>query len=128
AITGIAFALLAFTALGVAVAAPPQVSKPVPSNAAVAGSAAATESPSIGSSVPTLARRFFGRDLRKPRLPRHRSERPTSFSAENESITALAVTAIVTEDIHRPFWAEVLCVSPLSGHPLELLRPPSRCI
>ena len=35
------------------------------------------------------------------------------------------VLAILSEDLHRPFLAEIVTASPLSGHPLELLRPPS---
>jgi hypothetical protein len=84
-----------------------------------------TESSWTGARVPNLAQRFFGRDLRKPRLPRHRSERPSTFSAENESLTVATVIAILSEDLHRPFLAEIVTASPLSGHPLELLRPPS---
>jgi hypothetical protein len=120
-----AFAIIAFAAFGVAAAQPRQLSQPVPSNPSAAGSAPKAESASIGAAAPSLAMRFFGRDLRKPRLPRHRSERPSTFSAENESLTVATVIAILSEDLHRPFLAEIVTASPLSGHPHELLRPPS---
>jgi hypothetical protein len=120
-----AFALGALAAFGATVAAPQQVSQPVPLNPSAAGSAPKAESGSIGVAAPSLAKRFFGRDLRKPRLPRHRSERPSKFSAENESLTVATVLAILSEDLHRPFLAEIVTASPLSGNPLELLRPPS---
>jgi hypothetical protein len=128
AIVGMAFAFVVLAACGVTVAAPQQVSQPVPLNPSAAGSAPKAESGSIGVAAPSLAKRFFGRDLRKPRLPRHRSERPSTFSAENESLTVATVVAILSEDLHRPFLAEIVTASPLSGHPLQLLRPPSACI
>ena len=120
-----AFALVALAAFGVTVAAPQQVAQPDRSNPSAAELAANVESGSIGAAVPSLAQRFFGRDLREPRRPRHRSERPSTFSAENESLTVATVIAILSEDLHRPFLAEIVTASPLSGHPLQLLRPPS---
>ena len=72
-----------------------------------------------------LTHKKFAHDLRQPRAPRHRSERPSSFSAEHESLAAATVHFITHDDIHRPFVADVVFSSPLSGHPLAL---PSRAL
>jgi hypothetical protein len=69
--------------------------------------------------------RRFHHNLCQPRAPRHRSERPTSFSVENLAITEAAIDAIVHDDSRRSALVTASVLSPLCGHPLELLRPPS---
>jgi hypothetical protein len=73
-----------------------------------------------------LAVRRFPHDKRQPRPPRHRGERASSYTAELE-LTASMIDSITHDQIHRPFLAEFVLASPLSGHPLELLRPPAFC-
>jgi len=76
--------------------------------------------------VPSIAMRTFQHDVRRPRAPRVRGERPTSGVAEVEVITALVVLFLMQDDTESsPFEFFGREVSPISGHPLELLRPPS---
>jgi hypothetical protein len=65
------------------------------------------------------------RNLQLPRAPRHRSERPTSGSIDAEALAAVAVFTILAADTRPSFVGELLTGSPLAGHPLSLLRPPS---
>ena len=65
------------------------------------------------------------RNLRLPRAPRHRSDRPTSGAADAEAITAAEVFDALGADTHHPFVADTTRACPVSGHPLSLLRPPS---
>jgi hypothetical protein len=73
-----------------------------------------------------LAARRFSHDKRQPRPPRHRSERASSYAAELE-LAAAVIDSITHDDLHRPLLADTSLANPLSGHPLELLRPPSVC-
>lgn len=82
-----------------------------------------TTGPEIAAAPEILAVRRFHHDKRQPRPPRHRSERASSFSAEQDLIAA-KLYSITHDDMHRAF-VVALTFSPLSGHPLELLRPPS---
>ena len=95
---------------------------------AAAGSSAKSlaASPSVGSAIEILAVRKFPHDKRQPRPPRHRSERASSFADEHD-LTAAVIHSITHDDAHRPLVAESTSANPLSGHPLELLRPPSVC-
>jgi hypothetical protein len=96
------------------------------------GKAAATlnHSPHFGAVVcepaQVLAVRRFPHDKRQPRPPRHRSERASSYTAELE-LTASLIDSITHDQIHRPLLSAFVLASPLSGHPLELLRPPAVC-
>ncbi len=82
--------------------------------------------PILHEPAEVLAVRRFPHDKRQPRPPRHRSERASSYTSELE-LTASLIDSITHDDLHRPFLAEHVLASPLSGHPLELLRPPSVC-
>lgn len=82
--------------------------------------------PSISSAAEILAVRKFHHDKRQPRPPRHRSERASSFAA-GVDLTAAVIHSITHDDSHRPLVAESTSANPLSGHPLEVLRPPSVC-
>lgn len=73
-----------------------------------------------------LAVRRFPHNKRQPRPPRHRSERASSYTSELE-LAASVIDSITHDDLHRPLLAESVLASPLSGHPLELLRPPCVC-
>lgn len=73
-----------------------------------------------------LAVRRFPHNKRQPRPPRHRSDRASSYTSELE-LAASVIDSITHDDLHRPLLAELVLASPLSGHPLELLRPPSVC-
>lgn len=64
-------------------------------------------------------------NLRMPRAPRHRSERPTSGLTDAEAVTAASVLKNLVQDVHRPFVIDSASAFPLAGHPLSLLRPPS---
>jgi hypothetical protein len=68
----------------------------------------------------------FPHDKRQPRPPRHRSERAGSYAAELE-LAAVVIDSITHDDAHGPVLADTALATPLSGHPLELLRPPSVC-
>jgi hypothetical protein len=71
-----------------------------------------------------LAVRRFHHDVRQPRAPRLRSERPTSFATEHD-FTAEALDSIIHDDAHQQIHADGPPVGPLAGHPLDLLRPPA---
>ena len=72
--------------------------------------------------------RRFHHDLRQPRRPRHRSERPTSLSVGDLFDSKAVIDAIVQDDAPRSLLALAVVMSPLSGHPLEVLRPPSAAV
>ncbi len=82
--------------------------------------------PVVCEPTKVLAVRRFPHDKRQPRPPRHRSERASSYTAELE-LTASLIDSITNDDVRRPFLAECVLASPLSGHPLDLLRPPAVC-
>jgi len=64
-------------------------------------------------------------NLRLPRPPRHRGERPTTGVEEVEVTTAARLLAALREASSCPFVEAAVDASPLAGHPLSLLRPPS---
>lgn len=64
-------------------------------------------------------------NLRLPRPPRHRCERPTTGVEEVEVTTAARLIASLREQLHRALVETAVDASPLAGHPLALLRPPS---
>jgi len=82
--------------------------------------------PVVCEPTKVLAVRRFPHDKRQPRPPRHRSDRASSYTAELE-LAASLINSITHDDLRRPFRAEHVLASPLSGHPLELLRPPAVC-
>lgn len=80
--------------------------------------------PEIAPPAAILAVRRFPHDKRQPRPPRQRGERASSYVSDLEH-TASLIDSIIHADLYRPLLAGLPTVSPLSGHPLELLRPPS---
>jgi hypothetical protein len=86
----------------------------------------ATFGPILCEPAQVLAVRRFPHNKRQPRPPRHRSERASSYTSELE-LAASVIESITHDDLHRPLLAESVSASPLAGHPLELLRPPSVC-
>lgn len=82
--------------------------------------------PIVREPADVLAVRRFPHDKRQPRRPRHRSERASSYVADLK-LAASVIDSITHDDLHRPLLAALVLASPLSGHPLELLRPPSVC-
>lgn len=122
-IRSIAFlgAVCACAAAGVIVKAEEEISAPRPATASSVIDETASE---IAAAPESLASRRFHHDKRQPRPPRHRSERASSFSFDQD--LASAVTSLITnDDTYRRFCVECASVNLLSGHPLELLRPPS---
>lgn len=86
----------------------------------------------IAPALETLAVRHFPHDKRQPRPPRHRGRTAGSFGSQHsleEQDPAAAVADVLTEDDshHRQYRPDVAIPSPLAGHPLEMLRPPSVC-
>ena len=69
--------------------------------------------------------RTLPKNLQLPRAPRHRSERPSSATADAEAVTLRSFLGLLRDDIHRAFIPDGYLAHPLSGHPSELLRPPS---
>lgn len=68
----------------------------------------------------------FVNDLRRPRPPRHRSERPVSgVDGVQAIVNAAMLKMILMVDVHRPFIVDAIDCRPLSGHYRSLLRPPS---
>lgn len=65
------------------------------------------------------------RNLQLPRVPRHRSERPTSGSIDAEALAVTKLIAFVDDESCHSFVGDSLNGCPLAGHPLSLLRPPS---
>jgi hypothetical protein len=82
--------------------------------------------PILREPAEVLAVRRFPHDKRRPRPPRHRGERASSYTSDLE-LAASVIDSITHDDLHRPLLAAFVLASPLSGHPLELLRPPSVC-
>ena len=80
----------------------------------------------ISEAHEVLAVRRFPHDKRQPRPPRHRSERASSYSSDLEH-AASVIESIIHGALHRPLRFTAIALHPLSGHPLELLRPPSLC-
>lgn len=64
-------------------------------------------------------------DLRLPRAPRHRSDKPSSGAVEADGINGTAVMPVLDAESHRGFVVVAVRACPLAGHPLALLRPPS---
>lgn len=64
-------------------------------------------------------------NLQSPRVPRHRSDKPSSGAADGEGITGSSILAPLEADTHRPLVIAPSPRCPLDGHPLSLLRPPS---
>lgn len=81
--------------------------------------------PAWEAASPARAWSVAGRDLRLPRAPRHRSERPSSSSLDGEAL--VQETGIVPNDGGRRVFLNGHSPGgrPLPGHPLSLLRPPS---
>jgi hypothetical protein len=70
--------------------------------------------------------RWFANDLRKPRPPRQRSERPTTGADGIATMmTASMLRLMLSLDLHRPYVSEADDAAPLAGHYRSLLRPPS---
>ena len=65
------------------------------------------------------------KNLKLPRAPRHRSDRPASGASDIEAISTAEIVQAVIADVHRVFVVEAFRARPLAGHPLSLLRPPS---
>lgn len=65
-------------------------------------------------------------NLRLPRAPRHRCERQSSGADEVEAITSVVVLGHVVPELRRSHVPEASHPGPLAGHPLSILRPPSR--
>jgi hypothetical protein len=80
----------------------------------------------ISEAHEVLAVRRFPHDKRQPRPPRHRSERASSYNSDLER-AASVIDSIIHDMLHRPLLVAAVALHPLSGHPLELLRPPSLC-
>lgn len=68
----------------------------------------------------------FVNDLRKPRPPRQRSERPTTGADGIEAMmTSSTLRLMLRLDQHRPFHSDAAVAGPQAGHYRSLLRPPS---
>ena len=64
-------------------------------------------------------------DLRQPRPPRHRSERPMSATHLLDTTLVLRLSGVL-DDVGGPrFVVSQPTGIPLAGHPLLLLRPPA---
>jgi hypothetical protein len=110
-------------------AAAGQASDSAPTSVAVVTQDA---SPLVGcvTSMPevtkTWSRGFFANDLRSPRPPRQRSERPSTGADGIEALlNSSAIKLMLRIDLHRAFLADTVADRPLSGHYSSLLRPPS---
>ena len=70
----------------------------------------------------------FVNDLRRPRAPKVRGDRPTTGADGIEAMmTASLLKLMLAIDMHRPFFAAAAASRPLAGHYRSLLRPPSLC-
>ena len=78
-----------------------------------------------GPTATPSAANLSSRNLQRPRLPRHRSERPSLGVSDAEAVTSLVVKAMLGDDVYRALVGEWFGACPLAGHPLALLRPPS---
>ena len=80
----------------------------------------------IGQATKVWSLKGFANDLRKPRPPRQRSERPTTGTdGVVAMLSASMLWLILCIDVQRMFVAEADDAGPLAGHYRSLLRPPS---
>lgn len=80
----------------------------------------------IGQATKVWSLRGFVNDLRKPRPPRHRSERPTTGADGIEAMMTCSILRLMLSvDQHRAFLSDAAADVPLAGHYRSLLRPPS---
>lgn len=81
---------------------------------------------SIGRAKKAWSLRGLVNDLRQPRPPRQRSERPTTGADGIAAImTASMLRLMLSLDLHRPYLSEADAAGPIAGHYRSLLRPPS---
>lgn len=86
----------------------------------------AGETASIQKSVTVRSLAGFGHDLRLPRPPRQRSERPTTGADGIAAMmTAAQMKLILSVDLSRPLRADTQSDRPRDGHYSLPLRPPS---
>ena len=80
----------------------------------------------IGQATKVWSLSGFANDLRKPRPPRHRSERPTTGADGIEAMMTSSILRLMLRvDQHRSFLSDAAADGPLVGHYRSLLRPPS---
>jgi hypothetical protein len=80
----------------------------------------------IGQLTQVWSLEGFANDLRKPRPPRQRSERPTTGAdGVAEMISASLLRLILCIDLQHQFIRTADAVGPLTGHYQSLLRPPA---
>lgn len=81
---------------------------------------------SIHAAAKVWSVRGFVNDLRRPRPPRQRSERPTTGADGIEAMMTSAILRLMLQiDMHRPFVSEADAGTFSPGHYRSLLRPPS---
>lgn len=68
---------------------------------------------------------IFSRNLKLPRAPRHRSDRPTSGLEELQGAAVAQLLEVLADEHHGALVIAAPDACPLAGHPLSLLRPPS---
>jgi hypothetical protein len=80
----------------------------------------------VGQATKVWSLSGFVNDLRKPRPPRHRSERPTTGADGIDAMMTSSILRLMLRvNQHRPLLFEAAADSPLAGHYRSLLRPPS---
>jgi hypothetical protein len=80
----------------------------------------------IGEATKVWSLSGFVNDLRKPRPPRQRSERPTTGADGIEAMMTSSILRLMLRvDQHRPFLCDAAANGPMAGHYRSLLRPPS---
>jgi len=118
---------LAIVFVGLAVAGAtrePPVRRPLP-DAPVAPHQVISQDAELGVAYHPRAVNVSARDLRLPRAPRHRSERPTSSLVDLKALTRATILEIIDDGGRHSVLIESPSGCPLAGHPLSLLRPPS---
>lgn len=114
-----------FVGLASVGAASESPSRRLTAGSCVAANQAAQCSVELRAATHPQAANVGSRDLRLPRAPRHRSDRPTSSLTEIEALTAITVLVIIDDEGRHSMLIECPSAWPLAGHPLSLLRPPS---
>lgn len=72
-----------------------------------------------------LAVRQFPHDVGQPRAPRHRSDRPHSFSINDRHLHGDRFQGILCDTPEVIWRIESLDLAAIAGHPTQLLRPPA---
>lgn len=123
---GAAIFLTVAASAGPAPVSPPADHRGRPTTAVTAQLGLSKLGGTIGQATKVWSLEGFTNDLRKPRPPRQRSERPTTGTDGIVAmLSASMLRLILCIDVQHQFIRTADAVGPLTGHYQSLLRPPA---